>query len=175
MFLGLNYKHRDAVVVDVVYDAVIGCRNIAASPPGCCIWWSHPWHIRGESTLLIVVFVSTKPHAKLIVLLNYYQRMSFCFQIFALKSCKIQKVLYLCKTKIFKNEYANLQFVKSDRGPWHRWGRTGMHGPRHSRDKRQNHAQWDDRSRRTVELSPGRLLHLLYNIKENVAKRERFR
>ena len=37
MFLGLNYKHRDAVVVDVVYDAVIGCRNIAASPPGCCI------------------------------------------------------------------------------------------------------------------------------------------
>ena len=23
MFLGLNYKHRDAVVVDVVYDAVI--------------------------------------------------------------------------------------------------------------------------------------------------------
>ena len=25
MFLGLNYKHRDAVVVDVVYDAVVGC------------------------------------------------------------------------------------------------------------------------------------------------------
>ena len=37
MFLGLNYKHRDAVVVDVVYDAVIGYQNIAASPPGCCI------------------------------------------------------------------------------------------------------------------------------------------
>ena len=43
--------------------------------------------------------------------------MSFYFQIFALKNCKIQKVLYLCKTKIIKNEYANLQFVKSDRDP----------------------------------------------------------